>query len=93
MVGPVDPPAAANVTPKVIIEDRQKVIREAQVLSTTVSTTQVGCYDLTFVVPPDLPEFDNYSFRVEIEDGDEVFASNPTGLPVGSANSTALPWA
>lgn len=83
MVGPVDPPAVANVALKVTIEDGQKVVREAQVLSTTVSTTHVGFYDLTFVVPSGLPEFDNYSFRVEIEDGNEVFASNRAGLAVG----------
>jgi len=86
MVGPSNPLAVANVTPKVIIEDGQKVIREAQVLSTTVSTIHVGLYDLTFVVPSGLPEFDNYSFRVEIEDGDEVFASNRAGLAVGPFN-------
>lgn len=82
-VGPVDPPAVANITPRVIIQDIEKLVREAQVVSTIVSPTKVGFYDLTFVVPPDLPASDAYSFVVEVEDDGEVFTSRPVGLAVG----------
>ena len=83
MVGPVDPPAQANITPRIIIQDGEKVVREVQVLSTTVSTTHVGLFDVTFVVPGGLPAFDNYSFIAEVEKDGEVFTSRPVGFAVG----------
>ena len=70
---------------KVLIHGAAKAVREAQVLGAGL-TPSVGLYQVSFILPEDLPlpSDPGYFYRVEllIEDGGEEFRSQQVLLPV-----------
>lgn len=83
IAGSLDSPSVAAITPTILIQDQGKGIREVELVSATTHRYRAGLYELKFIVPPDLPPAADYIVIVQVEDGSEVFASEPVLLPVG----------